>query len=150
MRVERVSHADAADWAGMREALWPTGGDHGTHAQDIARLLADPGNTINLIARQEGGAALGFAEASLRHDYVNGCDSSPVAFLEGIYVTPEARGQGVARALIATIEAWARSQGATELASDAALDNIGSHGMHNALGFAETQRVVFFKKALGA
>jgi len=148
MRVAPATAADAGDWAGMREALWPSGGDHGTHSEDIARLLADPGDTLNLIARHADGVALGFAEASLRHDYVNGCDSSPVAFLEGIYVTPAARGQGVARALIAAIEAWARSKGLTELASDAALDNIDSHGMHHALGFAETQRVAFFRKSL--
>jgi aminoglycoside 6'-N-acetyltransferase I len=72
-----------------------------------------------------------------------------VAFLEGIFVTPEARGQGVARALVGAVEDWAREQGCTEFASDAALENSVSHNMHRALGFAETQRVVFFKKMLG-
>ena len=95
------------------------------------------------------GEPAGFAEASLRHDYVNGCDTSPVAFLEGMYVAPVMRGQGVARALVAAVQAWARSRGCSELASDAALDNLGSHQMHKALGFAETQRVVYFRKMLG-
>jgi aminoglycoside 6'-N-acetyltransferase I len=35
-----------------------------------------------------------------------------------------------------------------ELASDALLDNNGSHAMHEALGFTETERVVYFRKAL--
>ncbi|EBL5154416.1 GNAT family N-acetyltransferase [Salmonella enterica subsp. enterica serovar Dublin] len=46
------------------------------------------------------GVAIGFADASIRHDYVNGCDSSPVAFLEGIFVLPSFRQRGVAKQLI--------------------------------------------------
>ncbi len=148
-RVAPMTVTDAEAWAAMREALWPNGGDHGTHAEDVALLLADPGDTVNLMARDESGKPAGFAEASLRHDYVNGCDTSPVVFLEGIYVAPAMRRQGVARALVAAVQAWARSRGCSELASDAALDNLGSHQMHKALGFAETQRVVYFRKMLG-
>lgn len=148
VKVSLAAIADAADWAAMRTALWPGGRDE-EHAADIAELLDDAGETINLIARDAGGTALGFAEAALRRDYVNGCKTSPVAFLEGIFVTPEARGQGVARALVGAIEAWAREQGCTEFASDAAPENFASLDMHRALGFEETQRVVFFRKVLG-
>lgn len=148
VRVARATAADAEEWIAMRTALWPRGGD-GQHAADIARLLVDPGETINLIARDAEGVALGFAEAALRHDYVNGCRTSPVAFLEGIFVQPEARGRGVARALVAGVEAWAQERGCTEFASDCAIDNEQSQRMHASLGFAETQRVVFFRKTLG-
>jgi aminoglycoside 6'-N-acetyltransferase I len=79
---------------------------------------------------------------------VNGTSSSPVAFLEGIYVVPQARGRGVAKALVAHAERWAISAGCREFASDALLENTGSHAMHAALGFKESERVVFFKKAL--
>ena len=91
---------------------------------------------------------MGFAEAALRHDYVNGCQSSPVAFLEGIYVRPAFRGRGVGRQLVKAIEAWALASGCTEFASDAAIDNTTSHAMHEALGFSETQRVVYFRKVI--
>ncbi|PXA97560.1 hypothetical protein DMC47_13385 [Nostoc sp. 3335mG] len=139
---------DAADWAAMRETLWP-GEDRGEeHVREIAALLADAGGTLNLIARDGDGTALGFLEASVRRDYVNGCETSPVAFLEGIFVFPGARGRGVARALVNATEDWAREQGLSEFASDAAPENEASLGMHAALGFGETQRVVFFRKAL--
>lgn len=131
----------------MRGALWPSGAG-GENADEIAALLVDRGKTLNLIARDEMGAALGFLEASLRHDYVEGCKTSPVAFLEGIFVWPHARGQGVARAMVADAEAWGRACGCTEFASDAALDNLVSHDMHAALGFEETRRVVYFRKRL--
>lgn len=145
--VARVTAADLADWADLRQALWPRHGLDG-HKAEIVQMLA-PDDLANFIARTETGVAVGLAEASLRRDYVNGCETSPVAFLEGIYVQPEARRSGVARALVAAVEDWARSQGCSEFASDAAVDNVQSHRMHAALGFEETQRVVYFRKLLG-
>lgn len=74
--------------------------------------------------------------------------STPVAFLEGIYVSPDARRNGVAAALIKEVERWARECGCGELASDALLENDASHAVHRAVGFEETERVVFFRKPL--
>jgi aminoglycoside 6'-N-acetyltransferase I len=79
---------------------------------------------------------------------VNGCETSPVAFLEEIYVEPWARRQGVARRLVGVVQQWARQMSCSEMASDALLENTDSHGMHLALGFEETERVVYFRKLL--
>ncbi len=147
VKVAPATAADAADWAEMRGALWPSGAG-GEHAREIAELIAEPGETLNLLARDDDNQALGFLEASVRHDYVNGCKTSPVAFLEGIFVWPAARGQGVARAMVAEAENWVRHQGLSEFASDAPVQNSESQAMHEALGFGETQRVVFFRKVL--
>jgi len=136
--------ADREDWVALRCALWPdAAGD------DIARMLHEPTHFAVFIAREGNGQAIGFAEASLRHDYVNGCDTSPVGFLEGIYVAPLFRRRGVAASLVRAVEQWTLAQGASELASDALIDNVDSHRMHAALGFEETERVVAFRKRLG-
>jgi aminoglycoside 6'-N-acetyltransferase I len=100
------------------------------------------------LAIAPSGLAVGFVEASTRVDYVNGTNSSPVAFLEGLYVEPASRGNGVARALVAAVEGWATAQGLTELASDSPLENVSAHAAHRALGFEETERVVYFRRAL--
>ncbi len=100
------------------------------------------------LAIAANGSAVAFVEASKRADYVNGTNSSPVAFLEGLYVEPASRGNGVARALVAAVEAWAAAEGCTELASDSPLENMAAHAVHRALGFAETERVVYFCRAL--
>jgi aminoglycoside 6'-N-acetyltransferase I len=141
--VTPASAADARQLAELRHTLWP----HGSVDEHIAD--ASTTDQLRLIARLDDGTAVGFGEASIRRDYVNGCDTSPVGFLEGIYVVPAAPGRGIARRLVAAAEAWAASCGCTELASDAALSNIESHRMHGALGFAETERVVYFRKLLG-
>jgi aminoglycoside 6'-N-acetyltransferase I len=142
-----ASVEDSSAWLELRLALWP-GERREEFAADIAALLADPGETTNLIAHADTGEAIGFAEASLRRDYVEGCKTSPVAFLEGIYVAPEHRRKGVAGALIRAVEDWGRQNGCTEFASDAHLDNLDSHAMHQAMGFTETVRVVYFHKDL--
>lgn len=112
----------------------------------MAAFLSQPERYGQFVASGEDGTPAGFAEAAIRHDYVNGTESSPVAFLEGIYVRPSARRQGVARALVDAVERWAAERGCGELASDALLDNDASHAMHRGLGFEETERVVYFRK----
>jgi aminoglycoside 6'-N-acetyltransferase I len=80
--------------------------------------------------------------------YVDGCDSSPVPFIEGWYVAPEARRTGVGGTLVRAAEAWAIAQGYSEMASDALLDNDVSHWAHASLGFEEVERAIRFRKSL--
>ena len=93
-------------------------------------------------------AAIGFVEASKRIDYVNGTSSSPVVFLESLYVEPASRRKGVARALVADVERWALAERCSELASDSLLENLAAHAAHRALGFEEMERVVYFRRAV--
>lgn len=144
MTVEPIGPQDIPDWLRLRRALWPEAGDDG-HARELPAMLADPARFTQFLARIDG-EAVGLAEASVRHDHVNGTSSSPVAFLEGLYVVPARRRRGVARRLVAAVEDWARSRGLAELASDAPVDNAASLALHARLGFAETERVVSFLK----
>jgi aminoglycoside 6'-N-acetyltransferase I len=114
----------------------------------MSSFIASPTRYAQFIAYSSPGQAVGFAEASVRTDYVNGANSSPVAFLEGLYVVPEARCEGIAASLISAVSRWAHSVGCSELASDALLENETSHAVHRALGFQETERVVFFRRTL--
>lgn len=100
------------------------------------------------LAVSADGSVLGFVEASKRIDYVNGTSTSPVAFLEGLYVVANARRRGVARALVESVVTWSLAEHCTELASDALLDNDTAHLVHRALGFEETERVVYFRRLL--
>ena len=145
MRVETATAENLSDWLALRHALWPWA--EAEHRAEAAAALANP-DAITFLARDDRGQAIGFAEATLRHDYVNGCATSPVGFLEGIYVKEANRRQGVARALVRAVEDWTRARGCTELASDAWIDDSNSRRMHGALGFSETERVVYFRKSL--
>lgn len=94
------------------------------------------------------GEAVGFVEASVRTDYVNGTSTTPVVFLEGVYVQPAHRGYGIATKLIQFVTDWALDNGYSEMASDVLLENTDSQKMHEALGFEETERVVYYCKSL--
>lgn len=91
---------------------------------------------------------MGFAQCQLRHDYVEGTESRPVGYLEGIYVVEEFRKQGLAKELLKTCEDWARKQGCHEFASDCELDNQESYKFHMNVGFEEANRVICFTKQL--
>ena len=93
-----------------------------------------------------GSGPVGFAQCQLRRDYVEGAQSRPVGYLEGIYIRPPYRGQGWARALLRECEGWAASKGCREFASDCELDNLASQAFHLHAGFAEAGRVVCFIK----
>jgi aminoglycoside 6'-N-acetyltransferase I len=148
MRVVPAMAAHIDAWAELRADLWPDD-DAAGHRAEIVEILADADPKLTaVVAVDEGGVVQGFAEGSLRHDYVEGCDSSPVVYLEGICVRPEARRTGVARMLAVAVGEWGRAQGCTEYASDAIVEDDESHRFHAAVGFAEVERVVCFRKEL--
>ena len=132
-------------WLRLRQALWPEASE-AEQASSMADSLVR-GHYVRL-AVSSSGSAVGFVEATRRVDHVNGTSSSPVAFLEGLYVVPQSRRQGVARSLVESVVQWALQQGCSELASDSFLDNSAAHATHRALGFEETERVVYFRRAL--
>jgi hypothetical protein len=83
MIVRRATFDDCVRLATLRHALWP---HHAPmdHQIELETLLASAtGKTVVFVADLVAGGIVGFAEASIRHDYVNGCHSSPVAYLEG-------------------------------------------------------------------
>lgn len=143
--MARKPHVDG--WCRLRAQLWPDGAE-AEHRREIGDMLLSPDRLAGFVALAPDGAVVGFAEASLRHDYVNGCETSPVAFLEGVFVAPDYRRAGIARDLVHAVQDWARARGVTELASDADIDNSASITMHGALGFEETERVVYFRKPI--
>ncbi len=145
MIVRNLKPEDAGAWLEMRSDLWP-GADNADDVQAFLEHGPQPGYEAVLIVEQDG-MCVGFAELSIRA-YSPGCDSDRVAYLEGWYVKPQARGRGVGRTLVRAAEAWGVAQGCTALASDAELENIASQRAHEALGFTEVERVVFYRKKL--
>ena len=100
-----------------------------------------------LFAEKTVGGLCGFVEVSIR-PWAIGCEPRPVRYIEGWYVDEDVRREGVGRASVEAAEAWARSKGCHQMASDAELWNTVSHQAHGSLGFEETGRLVLFKKDL--
>jgi aminoglycoside 6'-N-acetyltransferase I len=138
--------SDRLVWAELRAALWPEASGE-EHARDIDDLLRSD-RAYGFIAEADGTPA-GFAELAIR-DYANGCASRPVPFLEGIFVREQFRRRGIGARLVAYAEQFAAARGFAEIGSDADIANSASHAAHRGWGFVETERVVYFRKMLGA
>ncbi|MBD5468404.1 MAG: GNAT family N-acetyltransferase [Lachnospiraceae bacterium] len=89
---------------------------------------------------------IGFAQCQLRQDYVEGTETSPVGYLEGIFIQEEFRHKGYAKELLQECEKWAKGKNCSEFASDCELDNVNSLKFHLAMGFEEANRVICFRK----
>lgn len=132
---------DYVEWRRMRTALWPSQTEG-----DMAEWLAR-GDTAVIVAVRANGSLCGFVELGERTN-ADGCESSPVAYVEGWYVDPDMRRQRVGAQLIEAAESLARSRGFRELASDTELHNVVSQRAHRHLGFEELDRVVLYRKVL--
>jgi aminoglycoside 6'-N-acetyltransferase I len=147
--VRAAEPRDLNEWILMRVALWPDAIEE--HRAAAERFFAghrhEPVEV--LLAFDDSGRAVGFAELSIRN-IVDSCSTDRVAYLEGWYVDPSLRRHGVGAALIAAAERWGVEQGCTEFGSDSLIDNEASHQAHRALGFEETGRVVNFRKDLSS
>ncbi len=113
----------------------------------MAIYLRDDDKCV-LLALSDEGECVGLLEAALRYDYVEGCSTQPVCYLEGLFVSPQFRGKQIARKLVQACERWGRERGCVEMASDAELANQSSIEMHQKLGFVEANRNVHFVRRL--
>ena len=152
--IREATVGDIGDLVRLSELLWP-GHDAGVLEEELLCDLRDADAACFLSLRDadpndpgSGEEAAGFAWCRLRRDYVEGTESSPVGYLEGIFVDERFRGRGHARMLVGACEAWAVSKGCSEFASDCELDNGESLAFHLACGFAEANRIICFAKRL--
>lgn len=145
MKIERAQqrHLDAVTGLALR--LWPEH-DYTQLRQEMGEILSQPDAAFFLAF--DGETPIGFAQCQLRHDYVEGTESSPVGYLEGIFVAQSYRRQGVARSLLRACEVWAGERGCSEFASDCELTNTESLLFHLKLGFLEANRIICFTKTL--
>ncbi len=143
--IRRATPEDKPEWLRMRQGLWPDAPSDYL-SLDWDKYLHGPRAAI-FVASDSQGRLIGFLEVDLR-DYAEGCESSPVGYIEAWYVDPHVRGQKLGRDLIHTAEGWAREQGCTQMASDTWLDNEASIQAHYKLGYWEVDRLVHFVKHL--
>lgn len=149
--IRLATPADAPALAALCFALWPESPVE-EHGGELDTFFAGRAPTTMplawLVAEARDSKLVGFVEVGLR-SHADCCDTrQPVGFIEGWYVDPAFRRQGIGRRLIAAAEDWARSHGAKEMASDTQIDNAVSQRCHEALGYEAVSRAVNFRKKL--
>lgn len=145
MLIRRADPRDLDQWLHMRMLLWPDSSRE-AHLAEMEELAADALSAVFLAETPDGRLA-GFLEAAQRK-YADGCDTSPVGYIEGWYVEPEFRRTGVGKSLVGAAENWAKELGLLEMASDCLIDNLPSLYAHLSSGYEEVERLIHFKKWL--
>ncbi len=143
----KAGRDDITTLAGLAVQLWPDNSIDGL-IDEFGQMMRS--GTTQFFLAFDNGIPIGFAQCQLRRDYVEGTSTSPVGYLEGIFVQEAYRGKGYGRALAAACEAWAGEQGCSEFASDCGLGNSNSLVFHKAIGFEEAGRIICFTKRLKA
>ncbi len=137
---------DLGEWFRLRSLLWDQTPEE-EHRSEMLDILDHPDTQFVAVADLGTGRLAGFLEASIR-PFVEDCSSENVGYLEGWFVDPAYRRQGIGSRLVKGAERWAISHGCTEMASDAEIGNDNSIQAHNGLGYTETSRLVHFRKDL--
>jgi aminoglycoside 6'-N-acetyltransferase I len=143
--IRRATAADKPEWVRMRHLLWPEAPVDYLEL-DLDSILKEKKRAA-FVASGTDGSLVAFVEASLR-DYAEGCETSPVGYIEAWFVDESIRGQKLGRELIVTAENWAREKGCTEMGSDTWLENEASIHAHQKTGYYEVGRLVHFMKKL--
>ena len=143
--IRKATGNDARILADMAVQIWDS---HRIEELEAEFLESITSEATAFFIKYEGDAPAGFAQVGLRSDYVEGTESSPVGYLEGIFVRPEHRKKGYARELLTQCQLWAKEKGCGEFASDCELSNTESLKFHMAVGFSEANRIICFTKKL--
>ena len=145
MKIRAYDDKDWSAWLRMSVALFPE------HTAEVLtpgmREFRARSDAEVFVAEDSDGAVVGFVDVGTR-PYADGCDTSPVGYIEAWYVDPHVRREGCGRALLTAAEDWARGRGYREMASDALLGNDVSHAAHLQAGYEEVDRVVQYRKPL--
>lgn len=143
--VRKAGKQDLEILANLAVLLWDS--------NSVGELIAEFSEIISTSKSQfflkyENDIPIGFAQSQLRYDYVEGTKTSPVGYLEGIFIKDGYRNKGYAKELLVECEAWAKSNGCQEFASDCEIANIDSFRFHEAMNFTEANRIICFIKTL--
>src|SRR4051812_16810117 len=145
MKVRAYGDSDWTEWLRMSVALFPQYSAEDLAAGMRAHRARSDGHVF--VVEGDDGSIAGFVGGGAG-EYADGCETSPVGYVEAWYVDPDARRSGYGRALLEAAEAWARGRGYREMASDARLGNDVSRAAHLRSGYQEVDRVVQFRKEL--
>ena len=141
MKIEKLSKANLNELTRLVLDLWPACNFSEEYAYFKGTISKE--EEVCYLAKDQN-EYMAFIHLTLRKEYVEGAVSSPVGYVEGIYVKPDFRETGVGRELLGLAQKWAKLKGCKEMASDAEIDNLQSIVFHRKNGFRESNRIVCF------
>lgn len=147
MRIRLFQYHDWNEWMRMARGLFPEFSVDSDKAE-MQGTLSRPDAAVFVLERDDGLLG-GYVEVGAR-SIADGCETSPVGYIEAWYVDPDLRRQGYGKALLDAAESWSAAKGYREMASDALIENDVSHAAHRAAGYEEVSQVIVYRKTIAA
>ena len=145
MRILEVTSKDTRKVAQLANIMWSDSTIRELDSE-FKEIIRDDNAVVFVVIEEM--EIVGFAQCQLRYDYVEGTNSAPVGYLEGIFIKERCRKKGYAKGLLKYCEKWAAEKGCKEFASDCELTNETSLKFHLSTGFLEANRIICFTKQL--
>ena len=101
--------------------------------------------SVIFLAYDQNNTAVGFEQLYMSFSSVS---MSPIWILNDLYVAPEARKNGVGKALIAKAEALVKERGDKALILETAHDNTPAQALYEKLGFSKENDVYHYSLAM--
>ena len=106
MEIKRASVNEANLVAKLAIQMWDDNSVDGLEADFVDYM----NNGGAVFMAWNDNTAIGFAQCGFRHDYVEGTETSPVGYLEGVFVEGAYRRQGIAKELVKACQIFAKEQ----------------------------------------
>lgn len=129
MKIKTVNEQTLSMWASFASQVWRT------NEQELIEKFRNNKFPYEFLYFSSSEELIAWISLSLRHDYVEGCQNGPTAYLEGIFIIPDYRSQGIGDKLLSFAISWAENRGISQLASDVEFDNQLSQNFHVKYGF---------------
>ena len=107
LKIRKVKQLDIEALSELRIQLYLIPTLNGQR-EEIIKMYCNPDQDCIVATVRD--AVVGFVKIRLR-SFVDGCTTSPVAYLEGLYVKQEHRQQGIGRKLVQACKEWAIKKG---------------------------------------
>ena len=137
-KIKTVNEQTLSIWASFASQVWRT------NEQELIEKFRNNKFPYEFLYFSSSEEPIAWISLSLRHDYVEGCQNSPTAYLEGIFIIPDYRSQGIGDKLLSFAITLAENRGISQLASDVEFDNQLSQNFHVKYGFREVGRRVHY------
>jgi ribosomal protein S18 acetylase RimI-like enzyme len=113
------------------------------HAERFIRARTENAESVILVAQASSGALIGFCQL-----YPSFCSvaAAPIYVLYDLFVAPEARRSGVAKALLAAAQERARADGKVRMDLTTAKTNLKAQALYESMGWRRDE--VFFTYTL--
>lgn len=141
VEINRASNENLDQLTDLAFALWPNN-EKDIIKSDFVYIIGHLSNKVLLAKSDED--YIGFIHMSIRSGFVEGANTTPVGYVEGIYVKPDFRRKGVAKELYHAGIEWLKSKKCTQIGADIGIYNDMCPDFYIGMGFKEVNRIICY------